>query len=253
MIKLSTYVLILAALTLAAFGVKAQGATDPAKKKAKLYYKSEYVFGAFLHTQGYGGYFRYMQNLTGSSQLVYGFELSNMRHPKQQKIFNPYFEEAKGYFYGKLNSLTITRFNMGNQKVIFGKELDKGVKISYIYQGGVTLGWVAPVYLEVSEGPGIGGGSINTERYDPLKHNLNNIYGRASFVHGLEHLGITPGAHLKLAMNFEYSPEDESVKALELGFTADAFAKEIPIMAATENYQFWYTFYLSIHLGKKIY
>ena len=227
-------------------------APAPDNDQVKLYYRSEYVFGGFLHTRGFGGYARYAQNLTGFSQLVYGFELSNMRHPKQQKISNPFYEDAKGYFLGKLNSLTVTRFNIGWQKVLFGKELEKGVKISYLTQFGPTLGWVAPVYLEITDGS-VGSRDISVERYDPDEHNIGNIYGRASFIYGVQNLSIYPGGHAKLAMNFEYSPLDESVKALEVGVTFDGYLQEVPIMARTDNYQFWTTFYVSFHFGKKLY
>lgn len=220
--------------------------------QVKLYYRSEYVIGGFLHTRGFGAYARYAQNLTGFSQVVYGFELSNMRHPKQQKISNAFYEDAKGYYFGKLNSLTVTRFNLGWQKVLYGKELDKGVKISYLTQLGPTIGWVAPVYLEI-ENRNISGGERTIERYDPDKHGQEKIIGRASFVHGLQNLSLYPGGHAKLAMNFEYSPLDESVKALEVGITFDGYLEEIPIMANTENYQFWTTFYVSFHFGKKLY
>ncbi len=222
----------------------------PDNDQVKLYYRSEYVFGAFLHTRGFGAYARYAQNVTGFSQVVYGFELSNMRHPKQQRISNSFYEDAKGYYYGKLNSLTVTRFNIGWQKVLYGKELDKGVKISYLTQLGPTIGWVAPVYLEIEDR---NTQDRSVERYDPEEHGQEDIIGRASFIHGVQNLSLYPGGHAKLAMNFEYSPLDESVKALEVGITLDGYLEEVPIMANTDNYQFWTTFYVSFHFGKKLY
>lgn len=220
-------------------------------EETKLYYRSEYAFGGFLHTRGYGINFRYSQNLTGFSKLMYGAEISNMRHEKQQRIFNPYYDNARGYFLGKLNSLTLLRLNIGRQHVIFGKEVKNGVQVNYLYQLGATLGFVAPVYLEVFSNNG--SDEINTERYNPDVHTVNNIYGRSSFIYGVQNLSLYPGAHAKIAMNFEYSPEDELLKALEVGLTVDGFYRTVPIMAYARNYQFWYTFYINFQFGKKLY
>tara|TARA_B100000780_G_C21074585_1_gene432555 strand:+ start:474 stop:1187 length:714 start_codon:yes stop_codon:yes gene_type:complete len=220
-------------------------------EETKLYYRSEYAFGGFLHTRGFGLNFRYSKNLTGFTKLMYGFELSNMRHEKQQRIYNPSYDDARGYYLGKLNSLAVARFNIGRQKVIFGKEVKNGVQINYLYQVGATLGFVAPVYLEIIRYDG--GQNVVTERYDPELHNVNNIYGRSSFIYGVQNLSLYPGGHAKFAFNFEYSPEDELLKALEVGVTVDGYYKSVPIMAYADNHQFWYTFYVNFQFGKKLY
>jgi len=116
-----------------------------APEDVKLYYRSDYSGGFFLHSRGFGGNFRYSQYRTGFVKRIFGVDLLNMTHPKQQKSFNPYFDDARGFFYGKLNSLTLLRLNMGRQKVIFGKEVKQGVQVSYVYQAGLSVGFVKPI------------------------------------------------------------------------------------------------------------
>lgn len=228
--------------------VKAQSDDD-----TKLYYSADYSGGGIVHSHGFGVNFRYSQYLTGSSKRIWSAELLMMKHPKEKKVYNPYNDNARGYFFGKINSLTSLRMHIGRQDVIFGKELKKGVEISWVYSGGPILGIVKPVYLEITEQGTIARPDIiNVERYDPDIHNPNIIHGRAGIFTGLSNSSLVPGASARLAMNFEYAPLDKTLKALEIGAVLDAYSKEVPIMANTDNNQFWLTFYLNIQFGKKI-
>lgn len=222
------------------------------KEEIRILYRSEVSGGLFLHSHGFGANFRYSQNLTSKVKRTFSAELLNMKHPKEKKIQNALERDARGYYYGKLNSLTIFRANIGRQKVIFGKELRGGVQVNYLYAAGVTLGFLKPIYLEIKDFSRPNVGTIKVERYDPAKHNQNDIYGRALFTHGLSEISVIPGGHAKLALNFEYAPDDELLKAMEVGMVMDAFYKTPQIMNVAENNQFWLTFYVNLQFGKKI-
>lgn len=236
---------------LAISGIKGQNAKPDSE--VKLFYKAEYSGGGFIHSNGFGGVFRYGQHLTGKSKVIYTAELLNMRHPKQRKSYSQMVDNAKGFYFGKLNSLTMLRLSTGQQRAIALKEVKNGVQVSFIYAAGLSLGFLTPVYLEIAEDvAGIGRVEVYTEKYQPEKHNLNNILGRAQFTYGLADMSLYPGGNARIALNFEYAPEDDRVKALETGLVVDGFHKPVPIMHATENYQFWYTFYVKFIFGKKI-
>jgi hypothetical protein len=221
--------------------------------EVKLFYKAEYSGGGFIHSNGFGGVFRYGKHLTGKSKVIYTAELLNMRHPKQRKSYNQMVDNAKGFYFGKLNSLMTLRLSTGQQRAIALKEVKNGVQVSFVYAAGLSLGFLTPVYLEIIEdAPGTGSAAINTEKYQPEKHNLNNILGRAQFTYGLTDMSLYPGGNVRIALNFEYAPEDDRVKALETGLVVDGFHKPVPLMHATQNYQFWYTFYVKFIFGKKI-
>ncbi len=49
--------------------------------------------------------------------------------------------------------------------------------------------------------------------------------------------------------NFEYSKEDKVIHAVELGAQINAFPKEIPIMAGTDNKAIFFSLFVSYRFG----
>lgn len=221
------------------------------KEDVKLYYTAEYSGGLIIHTNGFGANFRYGRFLNEGSKRLWTAELVNMKHPKEQRSYNPFFENARSYHFGKLNAMWALRTHFGFQNTLFSKELKKSVEINYIITGGPVLAFLKPIYLEV-QSPSSRGSRLSTERYDPDIHSLNNIYGRAGYLTGLGETSVYPGLSLKFALNFEYAPEDEILRSVEVGANFDAFHKEMEIMAFDHNNQFWFTLYANILIGKKI-
>ena len=97
----------------------------------------------------------------------------------------------------------------------------------------------------------IGEYDIVIEKYDPSRHYIDNIYGRAPFTQGIGEINFHPGLYGKLGFNFEYAPVFEDVKALEIGVILDVYPTEIPIMAFIDNKQFFLSFYITLMYGRK--
>lgn len=209
--------------------------------------------GAFLfHSSGLGFQFRRGINLTGFKKWIFEGEFVSMKHPKEVRTINPYFDNAKSYVYGKLNVFDIIRCGTGIQHTLYSKAERNGVEIRMLYSGGLSLGFTKPVYLNILKPTGkFGEFDLEVEKYDPDKHNVDDIYGRAPYTTGMDQIKLHPGAYAKLGFNFEYAPIFEDVKALEIGAILDLYPKEIPIMALTENKQFFLSFYISIMYGRK--
>jgi len=216
----------------------------------KLYYRSSVAYGLSLHTEGWGISFKYQQHRSYKDKRFYSFEFQKLKHPKEQKVFNAFDDNAKGFYYGKVNALTNARFGIGGQHALATKEIKKGVQIAYVYSAGFNLGLQKPIYLEVYDIDG--NNRIVTERYDPEIHTIGTIYGRASFTNGINEISFVPGIFAKFGFNFEYSPYDEKLKAVEVGVALDLFYKEVPLMYNAYNNQYWVTFYLMFEIGKKI-
>ncbi|PCJ90020.1 MAG: hypothetical protein COA57_00265 [Flavobacteriales bacterium] len=217
----------------------------------KLLYRSQITGGALVHTQGWGLFLRKTKHLTALKKQIWSAEFAVMKHPKERKSFNIHDDNSKGFIYGKLNALAILRPSFGRQRILFEKEAKSSVQISYLIMGGASLGLVKPVYLLIDYDGTNSNRTPVTEKYDPEKHTLDKIYGRAPTMKGIEGTVIHPGLHAKFALNFEYSAKDDLVKAIETGITFDAFYKEIPMMAFIDNQQFFFTYYLSFEFGKK--
>jgi hypothetical protein len=219
----------------------------------KLLYRNESTFGLIVHTNGFGFNYRRGWHKTGFSKRVFELEAVSWRHPKEIKVVNPYYDHPKGYYYGKLNSFFIIRPGFGYQNVIYTKPEQNGVEIRYIAFIGVSLGLAKPVYLDIlKDSPvSIDDKIIETERYDPDKHFIDNIYGRGPFLRGFGELKIYPGGYAKFGLNFEYGQLDEDVKSLEVGLVADVYPKVIPLMANQHNHQVFLGIYLSFSYGRK--
>lgn len=215
-------------------------------------YKSEIAGGGVLHTSGWGINFRYARFLTGFSKLAYEIEIVGLKHPKEVKIPSPYENNVKGYFYGKLNVVTLVRPSIGIQKVFIPKQSVKGVSIGYIFHVGPSLALAKPVYLNVLiETNNIRRFDRVIRKYDPEKHTIDNIYGRASYFNGIDEMKLYPGIFSKFAFQFEYANQRDILKTLETGVAIDLYFKEIPIMAFADNRFFYANLFINLMFGKR--
>ena len=89
------------------------------------------------------------------------------------------------------------------------------------------------------------------EKYDPEKHYVDNIYGRAPFTKGISELKPIPGAYVKAGLSFEYGNFINNIRCLETGVTLDVYGKKIPIMAFADNSNYFLNFYVNWVFGKR--
>ena len=66
----------------------------------------------------------------------------------------------------------------------------------------------------------------------------------------IDEIKIRPGFNVKAAINFEFGTK-KSATALEVGFLADFFIKEIIIMPTAENYNIYPTAFITLFYGRK--
>jgi hypothetical protein len=216
-------------------------------------YRNESSFGVFIHSAGgVGVAYRRGKHITAKRKRMYEIETQNYKHPKEIKSINPYFENSKGFVYGKLNSLLIIRPGLGIQNVLYQKSDKRSVEIRYSYFLGGALAFAKPVYLEIKKiYPNNTDGPPTTERYDPNQHSIDEIYGKAPFFRGIEKTKIYPGGYAKFALSFEYADRYNGLKAVETGVTMDVYPRVIPIMAFNKNQQVFVSLYLKFVWGKK--
>jgi len=216
-------------------------------------YRNEATFGVFGHSaSGFGIAYRKGIHASAVTKRMWEIEAQNFKHPKEVKTVNPYYENAKGFVYGKLNSVLLLRGGVGMQNVIYTKSDKKSVEIRYSYFLGATLGIAKPVYLEIvtpTNDPSVN--VVSTERYDPDYHFPQNIYGKAPFFTGVDKTKIYPAGYAKLALSFEYADRYNAVKAIETGLIGDFYIKAIPMMAFNKKQQVYVMCYLKIIWGKK--
>ena len=213
--------------------------------------KNEFMGGINLHSSGFGIDLRRGYHITGYKKRVFELEIVGMKHPKEIRTVNPRFDNAKSYIYGKSNSLTVMRGLYGIQNVLYSKAERTGIQVRYTYSGGLALGFAKPIYLEILPNTFPLEPRSTIEKYDPNIHFTDNIFGRASFLKGIDEIKIYPGLSAKTGVSFEYSHDHERLKVLEVGVALDAFATPVPIMALIDNKQFYVTFYINVLFGRR--
>lgn len=220
--------------------------------QAKLQYKYQSSIAPLLHSRGFGVEYRRGWHVTGTRQFIAEGGLWAMRHPKETKVQNQYFNNSRGYVYGKLNNVGVLRPGVGFQNTLFSKENKGAVEIRFSYLAGASFALAKPVYLVILTPTFVPFEYERTvERYDPDKHFIDNIYGKAPFSRGVNETKIYPGGFGKLALSVEHSGEDDVIRSIETGMVLDLYPKAVPIMATEKNSPFFLTLYLSLHYGRK--
>lgn len=214
-------------------------------------YKEAVYGGVMLHNSGWGLTMSYKKNISVFKARLLELNIVGMKHPKELRSYNASYDDAGSYIYGKLNSVHVVRPLWGARKVLNDKIRESGVQIGYSWGVGPSLAFAKPVYLEINKSADNFIGPIVVEEYDPEEHNVNNIYGRASWFRGLEDMKLYPGLAAKFSVFAEFAPDRTAFKELEVGATFDAYGEELPIMANELNKQFFFNFFVAIHFGKK--
>jgi hypothetical protein len=214
-------------------------------------YKYQALGGLFIHSEGWGAFFRKAKILSIYRKWFWEVETATMHNSKETLIQNNYYPDAKAYYFGKMNGVQVFRFGTGISKMLFRKNNERCVEIDGVYAGGLSIAVTKPIYLEIIQNTPNQEFLLEDVQYDPTQDTPNNIYGRASVFDGLGQLSFYPGLYGRLGLNFDYANKHNLVKAVETGLEVDAFAKVIPIMAYVPNSQVFLNLYLSISIGKR--
>lgn len=213
-----------------------------------LVYRREFSFGPMIHTNGFGAMLRTGKYVDGFKRRFWEFAVYNIKNPKEGRTINPYYENTGAFIYGKQHALINLVGAKTWQRTIYSRGDKTGIEIRYHYTAGVDLGLYLPVYLKVVNP---GADKITVEPYDPAKHELVNIIGRASPFLGFKGIAPRPGAHLGAGLSFDFAKADNRVRALEIGAQFDIFAFPKPMMATQPNRPYFLNFYLAFLYGSK--
>ena len=215
----------------------------------RVHYKREIHGGFFLHNYGWGLDFAKYYHQTVDKQRYYELQFSFIHHPKQQKTYSYVVQDPNGYYYGKLNTFFVFRAIYGKKHIIAHKIRSSGVELAIKWGVGPSLGFLKPVYLDIFVAEA--GGFFDIQRYDPDRHGVNNIAGRAGGFYGFDEIKFKPGVFLKVGVQIEYSMKNTGVTGIEAGFALDSYLEPIEIMAYIDNYQIFPMLYLNFFFGMK--
>ena len=208
-------------------------------------YVSEDVFGISKGTHGgiiSGFYYRHSKPIGEGSLANYGIEIVNIKHPREARRTT---FTGSTFVFGKSNFLIALRPTYGREKIIFKKAPQQGARITALAAVGPSFGIEAPYYVELGNG--------NREPYDPdnSAHASAFIQGASGPLRGLTQGTFVLGAHAKTSLTFETNSTKKRVFGIELGFTLDAYTREIEILALADNKSVFTAGFIAIYFGRR--
>lgn len=201
-------------------------------------YDREATFGVNVNTiggmiGGIDGRFAWKKS-DGDWDALY-LQLVNIKNSKE--IRSQIISTGSIITPGKMNSLYVFRTQYGKEKRLFWKGDEDGVRLSWVYAGGLSLGLIKPYYIEYDytiyqfkDGkPDLENTVFESrnEAYNPETHSLSRVLGPGSFTEGLDKLSTRLGFNLKTAINLEFGMFNRAVSGIETGFMVEYFPKGI--------------------------
>jgi len=220
-------------------------------QKYQTFNFNESTFAIFLNSDGYGINYAYGRRLDGFKRSTFSIDFTIIKHPKEIRTSNPYFDTQKKFIFGKVNNFYSLKFSFGLHKTVFDKFDKDGIGIGYHFQAGPNLGILKPIYYQIlypTSDPGIY--ILQTEQFNYSIHRANDIYGKASFFEGIKNTKFCPGGFARFTMDFDFGESDYFVNRLECGIQLDAFLKEIEIMATEDKSRFFFSIFIAYRFGK---
>lgn len=235
-----------------------------AKMKWSTNVQPEFVYTSYwsgnikLRSDGWqigAEYGKYKSNVKST---FYQLDFGGYKHPKQvRQNKDPYAgwfnsNGIKPFVFGKQNSLFALHLAMGQKLMLAEKAKRNGVMINYYYAGGVTLGMLKPYFLRVC-------GDDRCSYYEVVTYeegvnnrftNYDYIIGGAGFGVGWK-LKFRPGLHAKTGFQFDWSSQNQMIKAVDIGVSVDGYFSKVPIMITDKNKFLFVNAFVGISLGKK--
>lgn len=227
-----SYIILILITCSATLPLLGQGDIDEQKR---VMYRNESSFGGFLNSNGYGLNYRYGFWRNARNQFILDGDLNYVKHPKEVKTQVAYNYNTRRYVYGKKNLFWELKGMAGWQKELYRKYDKTGISVRLFYGGGLSIGFLKPIYYEVYTFAPIGE-ATNPEfrKFDASIHQTQ-IGGRGPFFMGFNELKVVPGLTGKTGLSFEFSQRDAIIHALEAAISLTVYPKEIPIMATEKN------------------
>jgi len=223
-----------------------QGELD---EQQKIFFRNERSFGILLNSDGYGISFREAKRINYRNKRYFEIEAGTIKHPKEYRESNPYYQTPGTFVYGKMNFPVYLRGSYGFQREMFQKADLGGVAVRYFISGGPSLAIYKPIYYKVLYPVSSYEFNIVEEKLDVNLHPPYDVYSRASFTKGLDEMKLIPGLYAKGGLNFEYSKEEKLIHAIEAGLAFSAYPKKIPIMATADNKALYFSLFVSYRFG----
>jgi len=205
-----------------------------------------------FHVAGYGKGMALGINMArpgkGETSMRYTAELGNLRHPMELDIINSLIPNSSAYAFGKINRVYLMRMMGGRQWMLSERRDRKSVGLACNLQGGLSLAYLAPVYVDLLYVDNAAA-YYRPTRYNPTLHPQVRIGGRSGFTYGLGEGTPRPGIHLRAGLEAQWGNYHNDYKGLGCGIMFDLFPSALPIFYKGRNPAVFSSFYRTLALG----
>lgn len=220
------------------------------QEEGVLNFTKQTAFGLQLRTNGYGLFLELGRAKSPRWTNLYLLELTEIKHVKEEKVSNASTFFSNSFVYGKINNFYQAKLGYGRQYVLGQKGNKNGVAVLGIAEGGLSLGLLKPYYIQVQE-QSAGVRDIKYDSKDSVAFLSGNILGGSGFTKGWSELMVKPGLFLKTALRFDFGRFNETIQALEIGMSVDAYASKIPQMVYNKPQQLFFQGHVALVFGHR--
>lgn len=220
------------------------------EEEGVLSYNKHSAFGIQVRSNGYGLFYEKGKMVSPRWSNIYSVELTEILHKKEERSSSAQgFLLGNSFKYGKINNFYQAKLGYGRQ-YIFGQKGNKnGVAVIGSAQGGLSMGLEKPYYLQVNDD-----GADRDIRYTPEDSALfvsGNIIGSSGFTKGWSEVKLRPGVFVKTSLRFDFGAYNESITALEIGLSAEAYAKAVQQMLFNDPKRFFTQLHVAVVFGSR--
>ena len=220
------------------------------EEEGNLSFRKQSVLGIQIRTDGYGLFYELGKRKSARFATTYTAEITEIKHKKEDKIGGAENFFSNSYVYGKINNFYQFKLGYGQQYILGQKGNKNGVAITANVQGGVALGFLKPYYLDVIDSVGKSK-TISYEDDSITFLDRGSIIGGGGFTKGWNNVKLKPGLYIKTALRFDFGRYNETVQALEIGMSLEAYSQKIPIMVYNDPKQLFFQGHIAFVFGSR--
>lgn len=219
------------------------------EEEGNLAFTRQTAFGVQLRTNGYGAFLEIGRRKTPRWTDTYTLEIDEIKSHKEQKVSGTQSFFGNSFIYGKANNFYQAKLGYGRQYILGQKGNRNGVAVIGTFQGGLSLGFLKPYYVQALDSTGLD----RTISYyqDSATFVSNEVYGSGGFTKGFSELKFRPGLYLKTALRFDFGKFNETISAIEIGVSVEAYAQKVLIMVYNPEKQLFLQGHVAFVFGRR--
>lgn len=200
---------------------------------------------------------RFSRKVSKYSLQTFAFDIVEVKHLKEQRTSS--LQTGQVFIFGKQNHLFSIRPQYGREIIIFQKYPEEGIRLSAVFSGGPSFGFIKPYYVEYN----VSNNDTSDIKLIPFTEELSpsKVLSGGFPLKGFGEMKIEMGFNFKLGLNFEFGKKNrypgeevrlpQSISGIETGFSFEKFANEIPILGFAKNKSTYTAVYVTIYYGKR--